>query len=170
MIMILLAKVSHIEKMMVQVQCGQDSRLPPVRIFLMCLSMKVFMTGRFSLAGIPAKYIRRCGTWIHIGQADVNIMNCGKFKIERGVCTLSIEEMKNIDVRTVKGEGLADIREVEVNQRKSRDGQIKDYLEQIKNPYCYRYGEYIVKIGFEDTTVTLTDRLRELILKTAGAV
>jgi len=32
-IMILLAKVSHIEKMMVQVQCGQDSRLPPVRIF-----------------------------------------------------------------------------------------------------------------------------------------
>ena len=31
--MILLAKASHIEKMMVQVQCGQDSRLPPVRIF-----------------------------------------------------------------------------------------------------------------------------------------
>ena len=33
MIMILLAKASHIEKMMVQVQCGQDSRLSPVRIF-----------------------------------------------------------------------------------------------------------------------------------------
>ena len=32
-IMILLAKASHIEKMMVQVQCGQASRLPPVRIF-----------------------------------------------------------------------------------------------------------------------------------------
>ena len=32
-IMILLAKASHIEKMMVQVQCGQDSRLSPVRIF-----------------------------------------------------------------------------------------------------------------------------------------
>jgi len=32
-IMILLAKASHIEKMMVQVQCGQVSRLLPVRIF-----------------------------------------------------------------------------------------------------------------------------------------
>ncbi len=69
---------------------------------------------------------------------------------------MSIEEMKNVDVRMVKREELTDIREVEVNKRKSQEGQIKDYLEQIKNPYCYRYGEYIVKIGFEDTTVTLT--------------
>lgn len=89
---------------------------------------------------------------------------------ERGVCALSIEEMKNVDVRTVKREELADIREVEINKRKNREGQVKDYLEQIKNPYCYRYGEYVVKIGFEDTTVTLTDRLQELILKTASAM
>ena len=90
------------------------------------------------------------------------------WNIERGVCGLSIEEMKNVDVRTVDREELVDIREVEVNKKKSREGQIKDYLEQIKNPYCYRYGEYVVKIGFEDTAVTLTDRLQELILKKAG--
>ena len=47
--------------------------------------------------------------------------------------------MKNVDVRMVKREELADIREVEVNKRKSQEGQIRDYLEQIKNPYCYRY-------------------------------
>lgn len=83
---------------------------------------------------------------------------------------LSIEEMKNVDVKTVKSEELTDIREVEVNKRKNRDEQIKDYLIQIINPYCYRYGEYIVKIGFEDTTVTLTERLQELILKTASTI
>lgn len=82
---------------------------------------------------------------------------------------MSIEEMKNVDVRTVKREELTDIREVEVNKRKSREGQVKDYLRQIKNPYCYRYGEYVVKIGFEDTTVTLTDRLQELIMKLPAA-
>lgn len=90
------------------------------------------------------------------------------WKAERGVCTLSIEEMKNVDVRTVKREELVDIREVKVNKEKKQEGQIREYLEQIKNPYCYKYGEYIVKIGFEDTTVTLTDRLQELILKTAN--
>ncbi len=81
---------------------------------------------------------------------------------------MNIEEMKNVDIRTVKREELADIGEVKINKEKSREGQIRDYLEQIKNPYCYKYGEYIVKIGFEDTTVTLTDRLQELILKTAN--
>lgn len=81
---------------------------------------------------------------------------------------MSIEEMKNVDIRTVRREELADIGEVKVNKEKNREEQIKDYLEQIKNPYCYNYGEYIVKIGFEDTTVTLTDRLQELILKTAN--
>lgn len=81
---------------------------------------------------------------------------------------MSIEEMKNVDIRTVKREELADIGEVKINKEKNREGQIRDYLEQIKNPYCYKYGEYIVKIGFEDTTVKLTDRLQELILKTAN--
>ena len=81
---------------------------------------------------------------------------------------MSIEEMKNVDIRTVRREELADIGEVKINKKKNREGQIRDYLEQIKNPYCYKYGEYIVKIGFEDTTVKLTDRLQELILKTAN--
>ena len=36
---------SHRE-MMVQVQCGQDSRLPPVMVFLVCLSIKVCLYWR----------------------------------------------------------------------------------------------------------------------------
>lgn len=78
--------------------------------------------------------------------------------------------MKNVDVRTVKREELVDIREVEINKRKSQQEQIKDYIEQIKNPYCYKYGDYIVKIEFEDTEATLTDRLQELILKIADTI
>ena len=82
---------------------------------------------------------------------------------------MHIEYRRNEEcIRTVKREELADIGEVKINKKKNREGQIRDYLEQIKNPYCYKYGEYIVKIGFEDTTVTLTDRLQELILKTAN--
>ena len=47
---------------------------------------------------------------------------------------------------------------------------MKDFIRQVKNPYCYKYGDYIVKINFEDTEVTLTERLREMILKAADAV
>jgi hypothetical protein len=43
-------------------------------------------------------------------------------------------------------------------------------LSQIKNPYCYKYSDYIVKIRFEDTKVTLIDSLKELVLKTVNSV
>lgn len=78
-----------------------------------------------------------------------------------------LEELKNVDITNIERESLVDIRKVKVNTNQRQEGKIKDFVTQIKNPYCYRYGDYIVKIGFEDTTVTLTDRLREMILKTA---
>ena len=42
-------------EMMVKVQCGQSSRLPPVRIFLVCLSIKVCLKNGFLLIDIPGK-------------------------------------------------------------------------------------------------------------------
>jgi len=83
---------------------------------------------------------------------------------------MKLEEMRNIDVTTVEEKDLVDIRDVEINGSLKQDKKIEDYVKQIKNPYCYKYGDYIVKIGFEDTEVTITERLRELILRTANAV
>lgn len=77
--------------------------------------------------------------------------------------------MRNLDVTKVDREDLVDIQEVTVNKNLKQSQRLMDFVRQIKNPYCYRHGEYIVKIGFEDTEVTLTERLKELILKTANA-
>ena len=46
----------------------------------------------------------------------------GMWRIERGVCTLSIEEMKNVDVRMVKREELTDIREVKEKSGRADKG------------------------------------------------
>ena len=83
---------------------------------------------------------------------------------------MKLEEMKNVDVALVSEQDLVDIRDVEIKGNLKQDRRMEDYVRQIKNPYCYKYGDYIVKIGFEDTDVTITERLRELILKTANAV
>ena len=82
---------------------------------------------------------------------------------------LRINEMRNLDVTKVDREDLVDIQEVTVNKNLKQSQRLVDFVRQIKNPYCYRHGEYIVKIGCEDTEVTLTERLKELILKTANA-
>lgn len=81
---------------------------------------------------------------------------------------LKLEEMKDIDVTKVDVQDLVDIREVKVNKALSQKNQVIDYVRQIKNPYCYKYGNYVVKISFENTETTLTERLKELILKTVN--
>lgn len=83
---------------------------------------------------------------------------------------MEMEAMKQIDITKVERADLIDIREVQINNSQKQDGKVKDFIRQVKNPYCYKYGDYIVKINFEDTEVTLTERLREMILKAADAV
>lgn len=83
---------------------------------------------------------------------------------------MKLEEMRNIDVTTVEEQDLVDIRDVEINGSLKQGKKVEDYVKQIKNPYCYKYGDYIVKISFEDTEVTITERLRELILRTANGM
>lgn len=88
----------------------------------------------------------------------------------KGVFILDVDEMKRIDVTKVNRADLIDVKDVSINRFLNQERQINDFVRQIKNPYCYKYGDYIVKIGFEDTEVTLTDRLKELVLKTANSV
>ena len=70
-----------------------------------------------------------------------------------------IEEMKNVDVRTVDINTLRDIRDVKVNTDLPKEERVLDFIRQIGNPYCYRHGKYVVKISFADTDVTLEQRM-----------
>lgn len=76
--------------------------------------------------------------------------------------------MQKVDVTKVKPEELADIRDVIVDKRQKQEQWVQSFVKQIKNPYCYKYGDYIVKINFADTSVTITEQLRELIFKAAN--
>ena len=50
-----------------------------------------------------------------------------------------------------------------VNHRLKGEERIKDFLEQVGNPYCFNCGDYIVKVGFTDTSATLTGCLKEYV-------
>ena len=78
--------------------------------------------------------------------------------------TMTLEEMKNVDVRLVDPATLVDINDVTVNTALPRDERMLDFLSQIKNPYCFKCGKTVVKIGFADTEATLEDRLERYLL------
>lgn len=76
----------------------------------------------------------------------------------------SIIDMKNIDLDTVNRDELVDIRDVKVNMALPKRERALDFICQIGNPYCYKHGKYVVKVGFSDTEVSLEERLAGYIL------
>lgn len=70
-----------------------------------------------------------------------------------------LKKMQSVNPETVDRSALKDIREVHVNTELPKKERILDFIRQIGNPYCYRHGDYVVKVGFADTDVTLEDRM-----------
>lgn len=62
-------------------------------------------------------------------------------------------------------EELADIRDVEVKTHLPQSERIKDYIEQIKNPYLFRCGDIVIQIEHINEGITLEDCLREYARK-----
>ena len=78
---------------------------------------------------------------------------------------MTFEQMKNVDIRTVDPTGLVDIRDVVIKADRPVTERIKDYARQTGNPYCFKCGKIIIKIGFSNTHITLNDRM-ETYLRT----
>jgi hypothetical protein len=76
---------------------------------------------------------------------------------------IDLEKLKNVDVRTVDIDTLVDIRDVKLDRSLSKPERMKSFVEQIKNPYCFRHGNTVVKISFADTDRTLEDCLEEYV-------
>ena len=68
-------------------------------------------------------------------------------------------EEKRTNATNIDRDSLVDIHDVRVDTSLPKRERILDYIRQIKNPYCYRHGKYVVKIRFTDENVTLEDRL-----------
>lgn len=76
------------------------------------------------------------------------------------VSNLDLEAMRNVNIRTVDPETLVDIRDVQVRTDLPKQERILDFIRQIKNPYCFKCGDLIIKSTFSDTGETLEDRLK----------
>ncbi len=49
--------------------------------------------------------------------------------------SLSLDEMRNVDIRTVNPQDLVDINDVRINPDKPKDDGLRDFIRQIRNPY-----------------------------------
>ena len=76
---------------------------------------------------------------------------------------MNIQTMKNTDTYTVDPSVLVDIRHISVDKDLPKQERIAEYLRQIKNPYHFKCGDFIVTVKFAENGPTLEDCLRRIM-------
>lgn len=76
---------------------------------------------------------------------------------------MGVEAMKSIDPRTVDRSTLMQRSSVRLDPSVPREERLRDFIQQIKNPYCYLDGKTVVKISFTNTATTIEDCLENYL-------
>ena len=60
-------------------------------------------------------------------------------------------------------ETLVDIRSISVDKSLSKEERMDEFIRQIKNPYRFKCGAFIVNASFAAEQVTIEERLQSII-------
>jgi hypothetical protein len=85
------------------------------------------------------------------------------------ITDINSAKLKDYDIRTVDRASLVDISEVAegpppaVSDDISQDERMKGFITQIKNPYCFKVGKWVVGVDFINTESTLEDKMKFIV-------
>lgn len=74
---------------------------------------------------------------------------------------MSIEDMKNIDVRSVSPDSLVDVTKIEFDDSLPLMERAEKFVKQVRNPYCFRVGDMVVKNVYSSDGISLKDRFEQ---------
>ena len=63
----------------------------------------------------------------------------------------------------IRTEELVDIRTVSVDMEKPKEERISEFVQQIRNPYLFKCGEFVVKASFSENGQSLEDCIKGII-------
>lgn len=74
---------------------------------------------------------------------------------------MGIEEMKAVDIRTVDSESLVDVTGILISDDMTKEERVAEFVKQVKNPYCFRVGDMVVKNVYSSDGISLKDRFEQ---------
>lgn len=72
-----------------------------------------------------------------------------------------LEQLRLADPNEVNRSDLVDIQDIVVESRLPKEERIADFIQKVKNPYLCKCGDMVVQSVFEETNITLTERLTQ---------
>jgi hypothetical protein len=75
-----------------------------------------------------------------------------------------LKAMQSVNPLTVSADELVDINDVKVSKDLPKQERIAEFIKQIKNPYCFKCGNFIVKARYTDNGLSMEDCLQSIML------
>lgn len=75
-----------------------------------------------------------------------------------------IKDMQNVDLETVDQSKLIDISSVVIDESLPQADRLSSFVNQIKNPYCFKCGDIVVKVKFSENGETLEGIIEKMLL------
>lgn len=75
-----------------------------------------------------------------------------------------LEEMRKVDVQCVDRNSLVDLQEIRIDQSLPKEQRIKDFVAKVKNPYCFKVGNVVVKVAFNPEGLRFEEQFEKMLL------
>lgn len=76
----------------------------------------------------------------------------------------NFNDMQNFDIANIDSNNLVDIQNICVDKSLPKNERIAEYVKQIKNPYCYKCGKFVVVAKFNNNGISLEERLKSILM------
>lgn len=74
-----------------------------------------------------------------------------------------LKKMEAVDIRTVDINTLTDISDIQIDSKMSTEKKLISFAEQSNNLYLHRFGDYVVKVKFQQDGYTIDDKMEEYL-------
>ena len=80
------------------------------------------------------------------------------------ITVLDLERLCEVEIENLELSTLINVEQVVIDQNLPVTERMIEYLEKVKNPYCFLCGETPVKICFMENEIKLEKKLKEYFL------
>ena len=75
----------------------------------------------------------------------------------------TIDTLRSVDIRSVDKQSLVDLNSVRIDESKPVQERVLSFLQQIKNPYCFRIGDVAVKVNYKSDGPSFQQNFEDLL-------
>lgn len=92
------------------------------------------------------------------------VFHLNKFLGGKRMTAEDLESMKKVDLQSVDRNSLVDLQEISIDQSLPIEQRVKDFVAKVKNPYCFKVGDVVVKVAFNHDGNSFEEQFEKMLL------